>query len=178
MANNVTIPAQGVGDSTPIVATEQIATAHYQKIKLFDATPASTNALVVSAAGAAKVDGSAVTQPVSDNSTAWTASFGVGSAAVTITGNVATPVTDIPTVGQKIVVDDIIISTDTQQNIALTEETSGTLIAKGYFAANTGFNQVTPRDKLKLFTANKRLIATCSAASHNTVVTVLWHSEA
>ena len=63
MADNTSIDP-GTTPSVP-VATDEIATFHYQKIKIYDGTLDSTNGLVVSAAGAAKVDGSAVTQPVS-----------------------------------------------------------------------------------------------------------------
>ena len=34
MADNVVIPATGSGDATPIVATDQVGTAHYQRMKL------------------------------------------------------------------------------------------------------------------------------------------------
>ena len=47
------------------VASEQIGGAEYQLLKVVDGTVAGTNRLTVTAAGAAKVDGSAVTQPVS-----------------------------------------------------------------------------------------------------------------
>lgn len=74
----VTLPATGTGTATPIVATEQLASNEYQLVKLIDSTAASTtrtgvaaNPLQVSLANhganstAVKVDGSAVTQPVS-----------------------------------------------------------------------------------------------------------------
>lgn len=66
----VTIPATGSGTATPQVATDVITSVHYQIMKVYDATAGSTNALIVTAAGAAKVDGSAVTQPVSGTVTA------------------------------------------------------------------------------------------------------------
>lgn len=66
MADNVTIPTTGAGDATPKVATDQLAGGeHVQIVKIMDATADGSNRLIVSAAGAAKVDGSAVTQPVS-----------------------------------------------------------------------------------------------------------------
>ena len=61
MADNVPITA-GVGTD---IATDEVAGDHYQRIKLTDGTPDSENHAIVSAAGALKVDGSAVTQPVS-----------------------------------------------------------------------------------------------------------------
>lgn len=34
MADNVTIPASGTGTATPVVATDEVAGAHYQRVKL------------------------------------------------------------------------------------------------------------------------------------------------
>lgn len=48
---NVTLPAQGTGDSTPKVATDLIASEHHQFVKLEDATAGSTNKAVVNADG-------------------------------------------------------------------------------------------------------------------------------
>lgn len=45
MADNITIPATGSGDATPIVATDQIGTTHYQKVKLVDGTAESATAI-------------------------------------------------------------------------------------------------------------------------------------
>ena len=42
MADNVTIPATGSGTATPVVATEDIASKHYQVVKLAAGTAAST----------------------------------------------------------------------------------------------------------------------------------------
>jgi hypothetical protein len=49
-----------------IIATEQLADgSQVQKIKIIDGTEEGTTAMIVTAGGAAKVDGSGVTQPVS-----------------------------------------------------------------------------------------------------------------
>ena len=45
MADNVTIPAQGVGDSTPDVATDDVSGVHYQKVKLVDGTADSSTVI-------------------------------------------------------------------------------------------------------------------------------------
>lgn len=45
MADNVTIPTQGTGDSTPVVATDDVSGAHYQKVKLVDGTADSSTAI-------------------------------------------------------------------------------------------------------------------------------------
>ena len=42
MANDITIPATGTGTATPVVATEDIASSHYQVVKLAAGTAAST----------------------------------------------------------------------------------------------------------------------------------------
>lgn len=66
MADNVPITA---GSGTTIAADEvtdaTLGSCKMQYIKVADGTLDSTNKLIVSSAGAAKVDGSAVTQPVS-----------------------------------------------------------------------------------------------------------------
>jgi len=66
MADNVAITA---GAGTTVAADEvtdgTLGTVKVQMVKIMDATLDSTNKLVVSAAGAMKTDGSAVTQPVS-----------------------------------------------------------------------------------------------------------------
>ncbi len=39
---NVTIPASGTGDATPVVATDEVGGVHFQQMKLVDATAGST----------------------------------------------------------------------------------------------------------------------------------------
>lgn len=80
-----------------------------------------------------------------------------------------------PTTGQYLVIDDIIFSTDTAMTFTFEEETSGTDLLKVYVAANTTM-QITPRGKLKLPTAGKKLHGLASA-SGNIAVTVFHHSE-
>ena len=41
MADKITIPAQGTGDTTPDVATENVGAKHYQLMKLASGTPGS-----------------------------------------------------------------------------------------------------------------------------------------
>lgn len=97
MANNIDV-TQGAGKT---VATEEIASAQYQKIKLIDATAASVNPTGVAAnplqvslansganATAVKVDGSAVTQPVSG--TFFQATQPVSAAALPLPTGAAT----------------------------------------------------------------------------------------
>lgn len=83
---------------------------------------------------------------------------------------------DAPTSGQKVVVDDVLVSVDTAMRVDFKEETSGTVIFSMYLPAS-GTAQFTPRGKMKLDTANKKLLVRTSAAG-NIRATVLWHSEA
>lgn len=88
----------------------------------------------------------------------------------------AAALTAAPTNGQKIVITDIIFSSDTAMNFEFEEETSATVFAKVYIPAN-GTVQLTPRIPIKLATANKKLFGDASAAG-NVAITVTYHSEA
>lgn len=111
-----------------------------------------------------------------DNGPAWVSRYGVSGACVVsadATGNPA--VTDAPPTGFYLVVDDIIFSIDTATNLTFSEETSGTVIFKVYTAANTT-GQLTPRGKVRLATAAKRLMMD-AAASGNVACLVTYHFE-
>lgn len=104
-------------------------------------------------------------------------SFGVTGSAFTsanVTGTAA--ITDVPTTGQKLVITDVLLSTDTAMNILLQEETSAKVIAKIFLPAN-GTVQWTPRGKIKLPTADKRLMAKASVTG-NVGITTNYYSEA
>lgn len=114
---------------------------------------------------------------VKDGGPGWTSSFGVSSAVVTsadATGIVS--VTDAPTSGQKLVITDIIASADTAMFLTFQCETTGTVIFKVFLPAN-GTVQITPRGKVKLATADKKLQVDASVAG-NIAVTVCYYSEA
>ena len=81
-----------------------------------------------------------------------------------------------PTSGQKIVLDDIIISTDTAMLFEIEMETAETVLAAVRLPAN-GTVQLTPRDGLKGITADKKLFGDASAAG-NVYITCCYHSEA
>ncbi len=83
---------------------------------------------------------------------------------------------DAPTSGQKVVVDDIVVSVDTAMRVDFKEETSGTIRFSVYLPINGTFH-IAPRGKAKLATADKKLLCRTSA-SGNIRATVLWHSEA
>ena len=82
--------------------------------------------------------------------------------------------TAAPTTGLKIVLDDLWVSADTAMRVEISEETSGTVVWAAYLPAN-GSVQFTPRDGLKLDTANKKARFKTSA-SGNVRVTALYHS--
>lgn len=88
----------------------------------------------------------------------------------------AADLTAAPTSGQKIVVSDLFVSADTAMRLDFLEETSGTVILSLYLTAS-GWGQATPRGKLKLPTADKKLRVQASAAG-NVRIMCLYRSEA
>ena len=112
-----------------------------------------------------------------DAGTAFTTSFGVTGARFTSADQSASAasVTDAPTSGQKIVIDDVLFSSDTELRLDFMEETSGAVLFSVYCSAGSS-GQFTPRGKLKLATADKKLQVQASVAG-NIAVTVLYHSE-
>lgn len=53
MADNVTIPAQGTGTTTPVVATDDVAGVHYQRVKLDGGGDGASNPFVAGAQASA-----------------------------------------------------------------------------------------------------------------------------
>lgn len=173
MADNVPITA-GSGTS---IRTDLVGPDHYQVIKLDGgddgvsipivagqkAMAASLPVVVASDQGA---------MPTSDSGAAWAGAYTV-TASADATGVV--DVTVAPAAGQKIVIDDIIVSVDTAMKVTFEEETSHTDIIALYMPANSVV-QVTPRGKIKLSTADKKLQIYTSLAG-NIAVTVCYHSE-
>lgn len=112
-----------------------------------------------------------------DHGPAYPSSLGVAGARFTSadqSGGVAA-VTDAPASGEKLVIEDLVVSVDTAMRVDFKEETSGTAIASVYLAAN-GTAQVTPRGRIKLATAGKKLTVQTSTAG-NIAVTAIYHSE-
>lgn len=122
---------------------------------------------------------SPVTPAAGDGGPTWDSVFGVTGARFTSANQSASAasVTEAPTSGQKLVITDIFVSVDTAMRVDIKEETSGTVLLSGYFAANTPPVQMTPRGKFKLATADKKLQVQTSAAG-NVTVTVFYYSEA
>lgn len=108
-----------------------------------------------------------------DDGPAWTSSYTYTASADLST---ATAITAAPTSGQYLVIDDVVCSSDAAINIEFEEETSGTVVLKVFMAANSTV-QITPRGKIKLPTADKKLYGDASGAG-NVAITVCYHSEA
>ena len=125
-------------------------------VDLASATPTGTNTI-----GATK-----------DAGPNWTSAY-LHTVSADATG--AVDLTAAPTAGQKIVIDDIVFSTDTAMNFIFEEETSGTDVLKIFCAANSTV-QITPRGQIKLATADKKLRGDASV-SGNVAITVVYHSE-
>lgn len=116
--------------------------------------------------------------PTSDAGPHWASVWGVSGVPVTsadMSGG-AVAVSDAPTAGEKLVITDILVSSDTALRFAFTEETSGTVIAYVRVPAN-GTAQITFRGKRKLWTADKKVYCQASA-SGNVEVLVGYYSEA
>lgn len=173
MADNVTLPGTG-----SVVAADDVGGAIYQRVKLaLGADGAAADLAPGQAAMAASVpvviasNQSAI--PTSDNGPAWTPAY-LHTASADATGIV--DVTAAPTSGQKIVVDDIIVSVGAAMTLTFEDETAGTDLLVLYMEANSTA-QVTPRGRIKLPVADKKLRMDSSAAGA-VAVTVCYHSEA
>lgn len=102
-------------------------------------------------------------------------SMNANNASLHTTNTTPVSVTAAPASGQKIVIDDIILSSDTAMTIRFTEETSGIDVI--YVRVPAGVTiQITPRGKLKLSTADKKVNAIPGAAG-DVYWNILWHSE-
>ena len=124
----------------------------------------------------ALVAGTASIGGTKDNGPHWTSSFGVSSAVVSSADmTTAANITDAPTSGQKLVVTDFIVSSDTDMRFDFKEETSGAVVMSVYLAARVPV-QITPRGRIKLATADKKLQGQASVAG-NVRVCVLYFSE-
>lgn len=111
----------------------------------------------------------------SDAGPAWTTARAIVNSADASGGVVS--LTAAPTTGQKIVVDDLLISTDTALSVTFKEETSGTVIRGPIYLAANSTAQITLRGKTKLPVANKKLQFITSVAG-NITVEASYHSEA
>lgn len=118
------------------------------------------------------VDGGATgaTLATTDSGPTWTV-----TRTVTTSADMQTPVAigPAPGVGNLSVGDDIIVSVDGATTFTLQEETSATVFAIFYMAANQTV-QITPRDGFKTAVANKKFFGKTSGAV-NITVTLMTH---
>lgn len=113
------------------------------------------------------------TRAAKDAGPNWTPSYKTVSSADVSS---AVDATDAPTSGQKVYIDDLVVSVGSALTLTFTEETTGTVIFKGFFEANSGFESLTLRNGRKLITADKKLRVQASGAG-NVFVHCSWHSE-
>jgi len=83
-----------------------------------------------------------------------------------------------PTSGQKLVLDDLLISVGSvAMTLTFTEETSSTVLLKLFMPATSGAQQITLRNGLKVPTADKKIRVQASAAG-DVFIHASHHSEA
>jgi hypothetical protein len=113
-----------------------------------------------------------------DAGPSWTTSRGIAGARFTSADQSAAvaSVTDAPTSGKKLVITDLLISSDTALRLDFSIESSVTVIETVYMAANET-KQITVRGKWKLATADKKLQVQSSIAG-NLSITPFYFSEA
>ena len=117
------------------------------------------------------------TQPTSDAGPAWTTLLGIAGVRFTSADQSASAAAVItaPGGGLKAVITDVIVSSDTAMSADFSEESGGVLFTI-YLPAGGGA-QITPRSKLKLSAATKRLMVQTSKAG-SIAVTALYYTEA
>lgn len=113
-----------------------------------------------------------------DAGPSWTTVRGISGARFTSADQSAAvaSITDAPTSGQKLVITDLLISSDTALRLDFNVESSATVIETVYMAAGET-KQITLRSAWKLPTANKKLQVQASAAG-NISLTPYYYSEA
>lgn len=161
MADNIAIKdATGTSKTRKTTDTAGVHTPH---VNVDSAIPAGTNTI-----GATK-----------DAGPSWTTVWGVtGVPFTSADASSVVSVTDAPTSGQKLVIDDILISVATAMSVTFKIETAGTVIYGPFYLSANQLYQFTPRGKgRKLATADKKL-QVITSVSGNIMVDVSYHSEA
>ena len=165
------IDVQG-SESVTITGSLPAGTNNIGDVDIASALPAGTNNIgdvdvLTIAAGSNTIGGTTDEGPGWTSAYTYTTSADMSSAA---------DITAAPTGSQKLVITDIILSSDTQMLFVFKEETSGNTIGAVRLPAD-GTVQLTPRTAWKLPTADRKLQGDASAAG-NVYVTVFYHSEA
>lgn len=112
------------------------------------------------------------TGSIKDNGPAWTVVRTYTESADMTT---AAAISAAPTSGQKVIGDDILVSSDTAMNFKIQMETSTNVLAKVFIPAN-GTVPITLRDGIKGDATDKKLFGKASVAG-NVAITVCQHSE-
>lgn len=112
-----------------------------------------------------------------DGGPAQTISLGVaGKAFTSADATTAAAVSDAPQSGMKLVILDVIASSDTAMFLLFHEESTAANLYYKVFVPANGTVQITPRGKCKLTTVDKKLMVDASA-SGNISVTCIYYSE-
>ena len=133
---------------------------------------------MATAAAAALPAGTNTIGGTKDAGPLWTTVRGISGARFTSADQSAAvaSITDAPTTGQKLVITDLLISSDTALRLDFNVESSATVIETVYMAAGET-KQITLRSTWKLPTADKKLQVQASAAG-NISLTPYYYSEA
>lgn len=91
-----------------------------------------------------------------------------------LTDNTLTSISPAPGAGYFFMIDDILVGADAAGYLSIKEETSGTLLCPRIYFSGAGFYQITPRNGIKTYTANKKIQGQLSA-TFNCSVLILGH---
>jgi len=105
MADNVTIPATGSGTATPIVATDDEAGVHYQKVKLVDGASGSTAAIGGDATNGLDVDVTRSALPTGASTSALQTQPGVDIGDVTVNNAAGASAVNVQDGGNSLTID-------------------------------------------------------------------------
>jgi len=184
VAGGVAQPVSGTFWQTtqPVSATQLPAALGAQGAMKVEGVASGTVIPVSDGGGTLTVDGTVTANQGTASATPWPTKDAGPYQTVTRTYTTSADMTGTadltaaPTAGQKIVLMDLIISTDTAMSFTIQEETSATVFAKIYLAANSTA-QITPRGYLKAAVADKKIQGDASAAG-NVAITAVYFSEA
>lgn len=164
-------------------ATQTTLAAILTKIIAAPATEAKQDTIIASLASiltsTVLAAGANVIGATKDGGPNWTTVWGVSGAPFTSSDqhSAVASVTDAPTSGQKLVLDDLLVSVDTAMSVTFKEETSAAIVLGPVYLPANGTLVWTPRGKgKKLAVANKKLQVITSVAG-NIMVDAGYHSE-
>jgi hypothetical protein len=178
MADNLTVTS-GLGT---IIRTDEIGGVHYQIIKLAVGTADSTDMIPSDVTYGLDVDVARLPALVTSTATIGaTKDAGINWTRVqtyTTSANMTTAAafTAAPTAGEKIVLDDLLVSVSKACLFDIEMETTGNVLAAIRLPTD-GTAQLTFRNGLKGDAADKKLFGKTSVASATIYITASYHSE-